>query len=82
MKRTIGVLMALLATAVAACVPFEPTRPALKESDYTESGVTESVTMKDEAVRYNPRVLAVGTPRDQVRAAFGAPNASAPPTAG
>ncbi|MGH7905281.1 MAG: hypothetical protein ACREP6_01500 [Candidatus Binataceae bacterium] len=38
--------------------------------------MTQSVTMKDSAIHYDPAVLAVGTPRNQVQTAFGQPNAT------
>lgn len=66
----------LLGMGLVACAPFEPTRPAAKTSDYSEAGMIESVTMKDTAVQYDPRVLAVDTPRERVHAAFGSPNAA------
>lgn len=68
--------VALLVCSVAACVPFEPTRPADRASDYTEAGMVDSMTMKDTSVRYDPTLMAVGTARDRVHASLGRPNAS------
>ena len=59
---------------LAGCLRFEP-RPAAKMSAYSESAVEESVTMRHEDVHYSPAVLALGTPRERVFAAFGHPNA-------
>lgn len=61
-------LVALLATAVSACARFQPTTPA--------AGMTQSITLKDSSIHYDPPVLEGGMRREQVLAAFGDPNSS------
>jgi hypothetical protein len=45
-------------------------------SRFSLEGQEQSFTFKNESIHYNPSVLQVGTPRQQVLAAFGNPNAS------
>ncbi len=65
-----------LAIAVCACARFQPTAPATSASDYTPTGIQQSVTMKDSSVHYDPSMLKAGATRTQVQAAFGDPNAT------
>jgi len=81
MMKVRGWIAVVSVVTLASCLRFEP-RPATKVSDYSESGVEESVTMRDEDVHFSPAVLAIGTPRDRVFAAFGHPNASRTTDAG
>jgi len=76
------VRFAALAAALSACARFQPTTPAVSPSDYSLSGVTQSVTMKDSSIHYDPSVLKPGNSREQVRAAFGEANASQTTDAG
>lgn len=45
-------------------------------TDYTPTGIAQSVTLKDSSVHYNPDVLKAGAPRSQIHDAFGEPNAT------
>jgi len=45
-------------------------------SRFSLAGQEQSFTFKNESIHYNQSVLQVGTPRQQVIAAFGNPNAS------
>ncbi|HEX4209476.1 MAG TPA: hypothetical protein VHY56_03720 [Candidatus Binataceae bacterium] len=45
-------------------------------SRFSLAGQEQSITFKNESIHYNPAVLKVGTPRQQVVDAFGNPNAS------
>jgi len=73
---------AALAAALSACARFQPSTPATSPSDYTLTGMTQSVTLKDSSVHYDPSVLKAGKTRDQVQAAFGEANASRTTDAG
>ena len=74
MKRILSTV--LMAAMLPACARFQPTTPAVSASNYTPTGVMQSVTMKDSDIHYDPSVLAIGAPRTQVEKAFGDPNAS------
>ncbi len=76
MKRpnSAPLLAFVTACAVSACARFQPTTPAMSASDYTPTGMAQSVTMKDSSVHYDPSVLKVGTARSQVQAVWGDPN--------
>ena len=73
---------ALAAAALSACARFQPAAPAVSPSDYTLAGMTQSVTMKDASIHYDPAVIKPGNTRDQVQAAFGDANASRTTDAG
>lgn len=77
-----AVRFAALAAVLSACARFQPTTPAVSPSDYTLSAMTQSVTMKDSSVHYDPSVLKAGKTRDQVQAAFGEANGSRTTDAG
>jgi hypothetical protein len=72
----------LLAIFFTSCARFQPTTPAVSPSNYSLSGMTQSVTMKDSSIHYDPSVLKPGKTRDQVQAIFGDPNASRTTDAG
>jgi hypothetical protein len=65
-----------LALVLTACARFQPTTPAISPSNYSLSGVTQSITLKDSSIHYDPAVLKAGNSRQNVEAAFGEPNAS------
>lgn len=68
--------LAALALALPACARFQPTTPAISPSNYSLAGMTQSVTMKDSSIHYDPAVLKIGNSRENVQTAFGEPNAS------
>jgi hypothetical protein len=78
MRKPSSVLLPAIAIvtacALSACARFQPTAPAVSASDYTPTGMAQSLTMKDSSVHYDPAVLKVGTARTQVQAAWGDPN--------
>ena len=74
--------VAIVAAGLSACARFQPSAPAASPSDYTLTGMTQSVTMKNSSVRYDPAMLKPGKTRDEVQAAFGDPNASRTTDAG
>ena len=78
--KTIG--LAAMAVVISACARFQPTTAAISPSDYSLSGMTQSVTMKDSSVHYDPSILKAGNSRQQVQAAFGEANATQTTDAG
>jgi hypothetical protein len=76
MRQFLYVSLIGLPLVWSACARFQPTQAATSPSDYSLSGLTQSVTMKDSSVHYDPAVLTTGKSRQQVEAAFGEPNAS------
>jgi hypothetical protein len=82
MSNMKAVRFVVLGAALSACARFQPSTPAVSPSDYTLSGMTQSVTMKDSSIHYDPAVLKPGNTQDQVQAAFGDPNASRTTNAG
>jgi hypothetical protein len=61
-----GWIAVVSVVTLASCLRFEP-RPATKVSDYSESGVEESVTMRDEDVHFSPGAGDRYTARPRVR---------------
>ncbi|MGH7986926.1 MAG: hypothetical protein ACREQX_11655 [Candidatus Binataceae bacterium] len=59
---------------LASCARFQPTTPAMSTSNYTPTGIGQSITMKDSAVHYDPSVLRPGVARTRVEAVYGQPN--------
>ena len=80
MKKIIGpATTACLSVSLVfcCCAPLQPTTPAIHVSDYTPTGMLQSVTMRDSSVHYDPTVLEPGSSRNRVKATFGEPNATA-----
>jgi hypothetical protein len=82
MRNMKAIRLAAFAAVLSACARFQPTTPAISPSNYSLSGMTQSVTMKDSSIHYDPSVLKTGNSRQQVQAAFGVANATQTTDAG
>jgi outer membrane protein assembly factor BamE (lipoprotein component of BamABCDE complex) len=58
---------------IVGCARFQPTTPSLNFSPTSE---TQSVTMKDTSIHYDPSVMRPGVDRSEVEQTFGEPNSS------
>jgi hypothetical protein len=77
--KLLGRLKAWITAIVllAGCGRFQQRMASMQDpSRFSVAGQEQSVTFKNESIHYNPTVLQVGTPRQQVAAVFGNPNAS------
>ncbi|MGH8013332.1 MAG: hypothetical protein ACREQ4_12620 [Candidatus Binataceae bacterium] len=76
MKANIGVSLASLTglMLLASCARFQPTTPAMSASNYTPTGIGQSITMKDSSIHYDPSILRPGVARTRVEAVYGKPN--------
>ena len=62
---------------LAGCGRIQQRMDSMQDSSrFSLAGQEQSFTFKNESIHYNPSVLQVGTPRQQITAAFGNPNAS------
>lgn len=74
-----GRLLAPIAAIVliAACGRIQQRMNSMQDSSrFSLAGQEQSFTFKNESIHYNATVLQVGSPRPQVVAAYGEPNAS------
>jgi hypothetical protein len=79
MKTIVRAAVTTLLTAsfaLGSCARFQPTTPAMSASDYTPTGMLQSVTMRNSSIHYDPAVVKTGSSRSQIKTAFGEPNAS------
>lgn len=76
MKILTASILLAISVGAGACARFQPVTPAVQPQDYTPAALTQSLTLKNTSVTYDPAVLKVGTARTRVREAFGDPNAS------
>jgi hypothetical protein len=77
--KPIGALTRVIAAIVllAGCGRIQQRMDSMQDSSrFSLAGQEQSFTFKNDSIHYNPSVLQVGTPRQQVVAAFGNPNAS------
>jgi hypothetical protein len=62
---------------IAACGRIQQRMNSMQDSSrFSLAGQEQSFTFKNESIHYHPTVLQVGTPRPQVVAVYGEPNAS------